>query len=175
MLNKFIVFTGLSGSGKTFFAKKLAKKLSVNCFDLDAIIEQEQNITITDIFATKGEDFFRKCEEQAFFNIVEKNKNAVISLGGGALTNKNIKNYVAQKCFCIYIERKIHKIYKLIQNNNKRPLLTSKKVKQTLKTMLKNRIQGYSIANLTINCSERKSDAKQIKSIVNYLHNNNII
>ncbi len=175
MLNKFVVFTGLSGSGKSFFAKKLAKKLNVNCFDLDEEIEKQQNTKIADIFATKGEVFFRKCEEETFFNIVTKNKNAVIALGGGALTNKNIKNHVAQNCFCIYIERKIHKIYKLVQNN-KRPLLKNKAmVKQTLKNMLTNRIQGYKVANVTINCSERKSPTKQLKSIVKYLHNNNII
>ncbi len=174
MLQKWVVFTGLSGSGKSFYAKSLAKKLNTNYFDLDKEIEQENKQSIAEIFAQKGELFFRKEEERVFFNIIKNNKKpSIISLGGGSLTNEKIKNYTFGNCYLIYVYKKIHLIYKIVKNS-KRPLLKAN-IKTTLNKMLSNRKASYELANLTINCNKRKSNSKQIKNIVNCLSINKII
>ena len=78
-----IVLLGFMGSGKTVIAKKLCEKLDIKCFDLDDIIQNEENLTIKSIFKNKGEQYFRKLENQLFTKLINSNENFILSLGGG--------------------------------------------------------------------------------------------
>ena len=84
---KNIVLLGMMGVGKSAIGKIISKKINMNFFDIDKIIENSYRLKIKDIFKIKGEDFFRKLEENETLNILEK-KNSIISLGGGAFVNK---------------------------------------------------------------------------------------
>ena len=55
-----IVFLGMMGSGKSSVGLLISKKLNLNFFDIDNIIEKELNSKISDIFKNKGESFFRE-------------------------------------------------------------------------------------------------------------------
>ena len=88
-----LVFLGMMGSGKTSIGLIVSKKLNLEFFDIDQEIEKELKNKISKIFETKGEDYFRKMEENITLKILKKNK-CVISLGGGAFLNKNIKNEI---------------------------------------------------------------------------------
>ena len=58
--SKNIVFLGMMGSGKSSIGLLVSKKLKMKFFDIDHLIEKELNMTISEIFETKGEKFFRK-------------------------------------------------------------------------------------------------------------------
>ena len=88
-----LIFLGMMGSGKTSVGLIVSKKLKLNFFDIDNEIEKECEAKILKIFETKGEVYFRKIEEEIALKILKKN-NCVISLGGGAFLNKNIKHEV---------------------------------------------------------------------------------
>lgn len=77
-----IFMIGYMGSGKTTVGKLLAKSLSLSFVDLDAYIENKYRKTIPDLFAEKGEDGFRKIENQSLLEVAEFD-NVVISTGGG--------------------------------------------------------------------------------------------
>jgi shikimate kinase/shikimate kinase/3-dehydroquinate synthase len=59
-----LVFLGMMGSGKSSIGSLVAKKLKLNFIDVDKEIEKELGISISKIFETKGEDYFRKFEEK---------------------------------------------------------------------------------------------------------------
>ena len=80
-----LVFLGMMGSGKSSIGSLVAKKLKLNFVDIDKEIEKNLNITIKKIFEVKGENYFRKIEEQTTLKKLKLN-SAVISLGGGAFT-----------------------------------------------------------------------------------------
>ena len=82
-----IVFLGMMGSGKTSIGKLTSKKLNLQFYDVDQIIEKELRMSISDIFEKKGEMFFRDFEEKTTLKILKK-KKIVVSLGGGAFINK---------------------------------------------------------------------------------------
>ena len=65
---KFSIF-GYDGLRKEFYWLNSIKKLKLNFFDIDKIIEDNQQMKITKIFETKGEDFFRKIEKNETLNI----------------------------------------------------------------------------------------------------------
>jgi shikimate kinase len=57
---KNLILLGMMGVGKTTIGRLLAKKLNLDFYDIDQIIEKENNMKISDIFKKKGEIFFRK-------------------------------------------------------------------------------------------------------------------
>lgn len=60
-----IVLCGFMGCGKTTVGKQLAKITNMDYIDLDQYIEQQQNTTISNIFAQYGEEYFRDLEHNA--------------------------------------------------------------------------------------------------------------
>ncbi|MBK6264567.1 shikimate kinase [Marivirga sp. S37H4] len=75
--------TGLPGSGKSFWAKKLAEKYQLPFLDLDAHIEVKETKSITDIFKEKGEVYFRELESEALQEIIIENEQLILACGGG--------------------------------------------------------------------------------------------
>ncbi len=59
-----LVFLGMMGSGKTSIGLIVSKKLKLNFFDIDQLIENDQQMKVTKIFETKGEVFFREIEKK---------------------------------------------------------------------------------------------------------------
>ena len=62
--NNLITLIGMMGTGKTKFGYLVAKKLSINFYDTDTIIEKKFKVPIRDLFAIQGEFFFRKVEKK---------------------------------------------------------------------------------------------------------------
>ena len=83
-----LVFLGMMGSGKSSIGSLVAKKLGLDFVDVDKEIEKELGLSISKIFETKGEDYFRKYEEKITLKKLNL-KSVVIALGGGAFINKN--------------------------------------------------------------------------------------
>lgn len=85
-----LVLTGFMGAGKSTVGRVLADRLGWEFLDLDALIEARSGLTISQIFATHGEDHFRRLESQALASALGR-RNIVLALGGGApevLTNR---------------------------------------------------------------------------------------
>jgi shikimate kinase/shikimate kinase/3-dehydroquinate synthase len=70
-----------------------AKKLEIKFIDVDKEIEKELGLSISKIFETKGEVYFRKFEEKTTLKILKTN-SVVVSLGGGAFMNKVIRKEI---------------------------------------------------------------------------------
>lgn len=79
-----IVLIGLSGSGKSTYGKKLSEQLNLPFYDIDQLIEQKEGISITQIFAEKGEIYFRELEWRIFNEYVVL-ENVIIATGGGLI------------------------------------------------------------------------------------------
>ncbi|MEC4114565.1 shikimate kinase [Myroides pelagicus] len=80
---KKIILVGYMGSGKSTIGKKLASELMLDFIDLDDFIEKQEGTSITEIFKSKGEIYFRKAEHKALHSIVNNKTNFILSLGGG--------------------------------------------------------------------------------------------
>ncbi|MDC3120029.1 shikimate kinase [Candidatus Pelagibacter sp.] len=118
---KNLVFLGMMGSGKSSIGLLVAKKLQLNFKDIDNEIEKELGKKITDIFKENGEDFFRKIEEKITLKQLKLN-SSVISLGGGAFTNRNIRKEVLKNHLSFWLNWNNKILLKRIKNSQKRPL-----------------------------------------------------
>mgnify|MGYP001247848595 CR=1 FL=1 len=161
---KNIVFLGMMGSGKTSIGSLISKKLNLEFYDTDRLIEKELNLSIAKIFEMKGEDFFRNLEEKTTLNILKK-KKIVISLGGGAFLNKNIRDEVQRNHFSFWLKCDEETIYRRIKNSSKRPIV-NKLNKSELINLSKKRSKIYSKAMYNINCDNLTKN-EIIKKVIN--------
>tara|TARA_Y100000591_G_scaffold326831_1_gene350213 strand:+ start:1185 stop:1697 length:513 start_codon:yes stop_codon:yes gene_type:complete len=160
-----LVFLGMMGSGKTSIGLIVSKKLKLNFFDVDKEIENDQKMRISKIFETKGEDFFRRIEKKITLSIL-KNKSSVISLGGGAFTNQEIKKEVLKNHLSIWLNWEIETLINRIKNSKKRPLAFSSS-KNELIEIIKKRSAIYSKALYKVDCESlsKQQIAKKIVEI----------
>lgn len=86
-LKKTVFFIGFMGAGKTTVARKLARRCNCECVDVDFFIERMSGRKIKDIFATDGEEAFRKMEAEALRKIAEHDAPRFVSCGGGTVKN----------------------------------------------------------------------------------------
>tara|TARA_B100000989_G_scaffold269143_1_gene224360 strand:+ start:3223 stop:3750 length:528 start_codon:yes stop_codon:yes gene_type:complete len=165
---KNVCLIGLMGSGKTVIAKELSQILELNFIDTDYEIEKYIGKSIKKIFEEHGEIFFRKIEEEMCVKVLE-NRNSIISLGGGSILNRNIRNSMKNNSYSIFINVDIKIIIKRLSNSKKRPLLNKGNKEKILKNLFYERIKYYNQADLVV---ENDLDKKEIiKKIINELKN----
>ncbi len=149
---KNIVFLGMMGSGKTSIGKLISKKLGIEFYDIDELIEKKIRSSISEIFKTKGESFFREIEEKTTLKILKK-QNVVIALGGGAFLNRNIRKEVLNNHLSFWLDNDDSALINRIKNSSKRPLAINLKDYE-LSNLIKKRSNIYSKALFKINCSK---------------------
>jgi len=79
-----IFLTGYMGTGKSTVAKAISKRSGLEIFEMDAEIEKAEGMGIPEIFAKKGQPYFRQCE-QRMFESLKGRPRCVVSCGGGAV------------------------------------------------------------------------------------------
>ena len=141
------------GVGKSTIGKSLSKKLNMNFIDIDKLIEKNENSTIPKIFEENGEEYFRNLEKKISLLEIKKTES-VISLGGGAFMNKEIRSIVLNTCCSFWLDLKIKTIEDRIKNSNKRPLLNKKNLRFSLNEIYNNRKDIYNLANHKIDCNK---------------------
>ena len=148
--DKSLVLIGMMGSGKSTIGFLLSKKIKLEFVDVDNYIENEEGMKIREIFEIKGEEYFRKTELKNSLKILDK-KKTVISLGGGAFVNEDIRKKVLSNHISIWLNWSSSTIKKRIINSKKRPLAINIPEKKINK-MIIDRSKKYSLANYKINC-----------------------
>ena len=145
-----LIFLGMMGSGKSSIGSLVAKKLQLNFIDIDNEIETELGLSIKKIFETKGENYFRKFEEKITLKKL-KSKPVVISLGGGAFTNRNIRKEVIKNHLSFWLNWSDKILVNRIKNSKKRPLVSNAS-KNEIIDLIKKRSNIYSKALYKIEC-----------------------
>ncbi len=132
-LHKPTIFylVGLMGSGKTYLGRSLAKKNDFLFIDLDKAIEEQEQLTINEIFEIKGQQFFRDIETETLQQIRKKKtkdlqKPIIIATGGGTACFNNNMVLMNNSGITIWLNENIEKIeHRVFSNKQKRPLLNT--------------------------------------------------
>ncbi|MFO8236258.1 MAG: shikimate kinase [Bacteroidales bacterium] len=148
-----VFLIGFMGSGKTTVGRKLASKLNMQSVDLDDKIEEETGMTIEQIFNTKGEEYFRDIENKCLKKVI-KQKNLILSTGGGTPCYMDNMRFMNQQGVTVYIKMNSYELYsRLIYSKTNRPLLKNKEkaeMKQFIQNKLTERKPYYEKAQLIV-------------------------
>jgi len=159
-------------SGKSTIGKLLAKKLNYVFLDLDTYIEEKANMTIPNIFANKGEIYFRKLESINLQEVISSSKNTVLSLGGGTPCYANNMEVIlnANNSISVYLNVSLNELVnRLEKEKQQRPLVSHLKTKGEMLEFvgkhLFERSNYYNQANIVID-TDNKSKEKIIENII---------
>jgi len=153
-IKKNIVLLGMMGSGKSTIGNLLAKKLDRVLIDIDRKIEKMENLKINQIFKVKGETYFRELEFK-MTNQSLKDHDQIISLGGGAFMNKEIRRIIKQRSKSFWLYWNSETLIKRIKNNDKRPVIKDMGHMQ-IKKLISDRNKIYNFSDFKIICENLK-------------------
>lgn len=140
-----IALIGFMGSGKSTIGRVLAKYLDMKFIDIDKLISAREKKSIPEIFAEKGESYFRKLEREIVYEESLDN-NIVIATGGGVIIdNENIKT-LRETSYIVYLDCTIDCIYERVKNSKSRPLLDVENMYEKIKDLHSKREILYKIS-----------------------------
>lgn len=160
-----LILVGFSGSGKTYWGAQLAQALRYTFLDTDAEIERLENQTISDIFNTKGESYFRQLESQLLDRLPLQ--NTVIATGGGLPCFKDHMDRLLTLGHVIYLKAPLAYLeLNLKGHTHHKPLLHhSPDLMSSIRHGLELREPYYQKAHLEIDVSKLSSVASFVSSI----------
>ncbi|CAL2102999.1 shikimate kinase [Tenacibaculum sp. 190130A14a] len=163
---KFI-FLGYMASGKSTIGRLFAEKRGLNFIDLDAYIEEKEAMSVTEIFKSKGEIYFRKQENLYLKELLQLEEDFVLALGGGTPCYANNMNVLLESAntLSIYLKLKITTLFnRLTKEKSERPLVADLEDNDIMEFIAKHLFERgyyYNQANIIVN-----GDDKEVEILV---------
>ena len=164
-----IFLVGPMGSGKSKIGKLLSSQLNLNLIDIDREIEAKFEKTIVDIFASEGEQGFRK-KEIDFLTEVNEIEDAVVSTGGGIIEASANRDILKKENYVVFLNASVESQFQATKDKTKRPLLNNENPRQVLESLYEHRLELYkSVSNLELS-PDLLSNEDIVKEIINFLN-----
>lgn len=148
---------GFMGSGKTYYGKLWSELSGLIFYDLDDMIEEQNEKTITEIFAGEGEEHFRNLETAALITF-GNSKNVIVATGGGTPCFNNNISWMNENGVTVYLQSSPKNILKRLEGEKgKRPLIKDRKKDELLfyiTEKIKERESFYKQATIILNVDD---------------------
>lgn len=154
-----IALIGLRGAGKTTLGRLLAEKLRVPFIELARAIEAEAGMAIDEIFALSGQAAFRRHELRALERVIGMNRKAVISTGGGLVTEPATFQRLLESCWTVWIKASPEEhMARVLAQGDRRPMAGNAEAMEDLRRILAQREALYRKADAVLDTSGRSID-----------------
>lgn len=153
-----IFLCGYMGSGKSLVARHLAAKMNYPAIDLDDQIALMEEKNIPDIFAQKGELYFRKLETRVLKDTLADPASLIVALGGGTLSYGNNLQLIKDtpETHMVYLKASVEFLTnRLFNEKETRPVISHLKEKEALEDFIRKHL------------FERAYDYLQAETIIN--------
>ena len=138
-----VILIGFMGSGKTTVGLRLSYRLRRPVIDTDKEIEREEKRSISDIFATDGEPYFRDKETAYLRRLVKSGGNQIISVGGGLPMREENRALLHELGQVFYLKASARTIYERLKHDTTRPLLQGEDPQSKIRMLLGERDAYY--------------------------------
>ncbi|MEZ5452208.1 MAG: shikimate kinase AroK [Thiothrix sp.] len=153
-----IILVGLMGAGKSTIGRQLARRLNLEFYDSDKIIEERTGVSIPTIFAIEGEQGFRDREEQIIEELCAL-PGILLATGGGSVLRETNRAHIKAGGCVIYLRASADQLFQRIKHDKNRPLMQTDKPLQTLRDLLKAREPLYmEVADLIVPTGKQKAN-----------------
>ncbi len=169
---KNIFLIGPMGTGKTTIGRHLARKLKMNFYDSDRVIETETGADIPLIFEKEGEAGFRR-REQNIIDRLTQQSGIILATGGGAILKKENRRHLKNRGNVFYLRSNLKTLVERTSKDKNRPLLhTDEPTEDILGRLLEERDPlYYKTADFIIETANN-SIHNVIHAIIKRLNNN---
>src|SRR5712692_10337265 len=163
-----VVLVGMMGAGKSTIGRRLSARLRLPFLDADIEIEAAAGMSISDIFETHGESYFRDGEARVIARLLDSGP-AVLATGGGAFMREETRSRIGAKAVSIWLKADADIIMRRVKRRADRPLPQTADPAATVGRLISEREPVYQHADLTI-CSREVPHEKVVDECVDALH-----
>lgn len=147
--HRSIVMVGLMGCGKSSVGRRLAASLQIPFVDADDAIEEAADMSIPEIFALHGEDYFRNGERRVIERLLNGGPQ-VLATGGGAFMSKETRANIRNSGFSIWLKAELPVLMRRVMKRENRPLLKAADPEAVMRGLMQARYPIYAQADMTV-------------------------
>lgn len=156
MNNLFLI--GFMGAGKSSVSYRLHQILHCDVVEMDQCIAENEGMSIQEIFAQKGEPYFRACETSLLESFTS-GAPRVVSCGGGVPMRAENVTAMHRCGTVILLTAQPEVILSRVQEDHSRPLLEGHKDVPYITALMEQRRPKYeAAADITVDTSNRTID-----------------
>jgi shikimate kinase len=159
-----VYLVGFMGAGKTSVGRALAKRLDWRFADVDALIEQRERASVSDIFARHGESYFRNVERAVLAEQVPF-RHAVVATGGGTFVDPQNRAVIKADGAAVWLDAPLERVIARIPQDGRRPLASDR---ASLEILFHSRHAAYEQADLRLDAG-RAAIESLVDELVDWL------
>jgi XRE family aerobic/anaerobic benzoate catabolism transcriptional regulator len=154
VLPPVIALLGMRGAGKTSIGQRLAGRLRMPFIELDRSIEDAAELHLSEIFAIRGENYYRALERLELQSVLDEGRRCVVAVGGGLVTDAGTWSMLRARAFTIWLraEPQDH-MKRVLAQGDRRPMAGRPAAMLELQRLLRDREPLYALAHVTIDTS----------------------
>jgi len=154
-----IALIGMRGAGKSTLGAKLAAEAGHAFVELDSEIEKETGMPLGEIFSLYGQSGFRAIEKRTLERVLKENQRAVISVGGGVVSEKETFDLLLANCYTVWIKAQPEEhMSRVMAQGDLRPMAANDQAMEDLRRILEAREPLYRKADLCLDTSETSAE-----------------
>ena len=168
LFNYNIFLIGFMGAGKSTISDYLKNVLAMDVVEMDQCIVERQGMSISDIFETYGEEYFRELETNLLIEM-QSQSNVVVSCGGGVPMRERNVVEMKKNGRVVLLTAKPETILERIKDNHDRPLLENNKTVPFIADLMEKRRAKYEAAADIVIETDGKSELEICEEMIHRL------
>ena len=149
-----VALIGMRGAGKSTLGSMLAKEAQYRFVELDSEIEKDRGMPLSEIFSLYGQSGFRAIEKRNLEKVLKENERAVISVGGGVVSEKDTFDLLLSHCYTVWIKAQPEEhMSRVMAQGDFRPMAANNQAMEDLRRILEAREPLYRKADFVLDTS----------------------
>lgn len=161
---KRLALIGLRGAGKSTLGARLAREVKIPFVELDGEIEKETGMPLGEIFSLYGQSGYRSIERRVLERVLREHEQAILSVGGGVVSEKETYDYLLSNCYTVWIKARPEEyMARVIAQGDLRLMAGSDQAMEDLRRILEAREPLYRKADMYLDTSGNSVDESVTK------------
>lgn len=160
-----IILIGFMGSGKSTTGIGLSYRLKRTLIDTDKMIEKREKKSISEIFALRGEEYFREKETELLRELKKEKAGRIFSAGGGMPLKEENRKLLRQLGTVVYLKVSAETVYERLKGDTTRPLLQGDDPQKKIGMLIQEREERYMDAADIVIAADGKKTVQVVTEI----------